>query len=190
MTEASPRARIGFERRRQMQVRGAMAAGLQANDPAVPFFLACAQYLVVSLTRLDQQDMAISDRLKARVSQSESEVHNGLAALDVRQAMARAATAAFAAEVDAHKTARLSASAFVDRVRVFADLIQGMMAPRRNPYEKYTDALFTADDWVAIADATPAAIAEEATLFANIKTLAPASADPDAMPAMHGGPPR
>lgn len=173
-----------------MQVRGALNAALQSNDPPVPFLLACAEYLTESLSRLDAQDMAISDRLKARVPRSDSEVHNGLVALDVRQAKARTATTAFAAEVAIHRTGKSSAPDFVDKVRAFAELIQSMMAPRRNPYETHTDALFTAKDWTAIADAPPQAIAREAALFAGIKALAPPGADPDAMPALHGGPPR
>jgi hypothetical protein len=183
----NPRARIGFERRRQMQVRAALMAGLKSNATAI-FLHACAEYLVDSLTRLDAQDMGISDRLKARVPRSEIEVHAGLAALDERQARARAATADFSRAVAAYRGGG-AAETFHASVRGFANLIQSMMAPRRNPYERFTDALFTADDWAAIADATPHAVAEEARLFARVKELAPPGADPDAMPALHGGPP-
>jgi hypothetical protein len=188
-----PRAVIGFERRRQMQVRAALMAGLAqpgAPGPArAAFLLACGEYLVASLTRLDAQDMAILTRLRARVPAAEAEVHEGLAALEARQAQARAATAAFAETIDRYRAGRLDAAAFEAAVRDFAALIQGMMAPRRNPYERHTDALFTAADWAAIADADPQALARETHLFAHVRAAAPAGADPEAMPALHGGPP-
>ena len=172
-----------------MQVRGALAAGLGLPDPPIEFLAACAAYLVTSLTRLDHQDMAISDRLKERVPKAEAEVHAGLTALDERQAKARTATTAFASELADYRAGRAAPAEFVGRVRKFAELIQGMMAPRRNPYEAHTDRLFTSDDWSAIADATPSAIEEEATQYAGLKASAPKGADPYTMPAFHGARP-
>ncbi|MCB2107692.1 MAG: hypothetical protein KDE14_08340 [Rhodobacteraceae bacterium] len=186
----TPRAQIGVERRRQMQIRGALMAGLKAERPDPAFLAVCSAYLVVSLTRLDFQDMEILVRLRDRVPTSETDAHNGLTTLDERQAKARAATAAFAREVERYRTGQSDAAAFVTDVRAFADLIQGMMAPRRNPYERYTNELFTDDDWAAIADATPEAVAEEKRLFAEVKSLATPEADPETMPTLHGGPPR
>lgn len=183
---------IGFERRRQMQIRGAFNAGLKTDtaDPAVVAFLqACAEYLLVSMTRLDDQDMAILMRLRARVPETVTEVHEGLATLETRQAKARDATHRFGQSVAAFKDGRIDQAAFVLHAQSFADLIQGMMAPRRNPYEAYTNELFTDADWTAIAAATPEAQATERMLFAAVKALAPPGADPEAMSSAHGRPP-
>lgn len=178
---------IGYERRRQMQVRGSLGAALKSNAD-VKFLLACAEYLLVSMSRLDAQDMAILVRLRDRVPQSETEVHDGLTALDERQAKARDGTARFGQSVAAFKDGRIDGAAFALHVRAFNDLIQGMMQPRRNPYEHYTDRLFSDEDWTAIADATPTARAEELRLFKAVRELAPAGAEPDAMASMHGRP--
>lgn len=192
--QVNPRAFLGVERRRQMQVRGALNAALakpDLNDTTLaPFLLACAEYLIVSLQRLDFQDMAISDRLIGRVPKDNREVHDGLAALSDRQAKARAATDGFAKEVQAFKSGKSTAPQFVGSVRAFAALIQVMMQPRRNPYEKYTNELFTDADWVAIGNVTPQVIAAETHMFARVRETAPPGIDPDAMPVLHGGPPR
>lgn len=95
-TDPHPRAEIGFERRRQMQVRQSLIAALEASMPGqsshAALLEAAIEYMVTSLTRLDAQDIAILVRLKTRIPKDHTDAHQGLVDLEARQARARSET--------------------------------------------------------------------------------------------------
>lgn len=192
MSEKShPRAEIGFERRRQMQVRQSLIAALEAtaaNDPTHAALLEAAiAYMITSMTRLDIQDMAILVRLKTRIPKDHADAHQGLVDLDARQAMARAETKNMAEALTAYRDGnRQDFAAFESALRHYHAVMQSMMTPRKNPYEPYTNTLFDDEDWTAIAGTTPDSLAKEKDLFAAVKAAAPDGFDPESFSGTHG----
>lgn len=192
---AHPRAEIGFERRRQMQVRQSMIAALDASPPGDPTHAALLEaaidYMITSMTRLDLQDMAILVRLKTRIPKDHADAHQGLVDLEARQAKARTATKRMANALAAYREnsengAGSNFAAFDRALRHYHNVMQSMMTPRKNPYEPYTNTLFTDEDWTAIAGTTPASLAAEKKLFEAVKATAPEGFDPESFSGTHG----
>jgi len=186
----NPLAHIGFERRRQIQVRKAFEQGLVLDadqDGGVDrFLLACAKYLVVSLDRLDKQDQMISDFLRERAAEGNAELTQQLDTLDERQVKCRAMMARFDnAQQTFRHDPREGGSAFRDRAADFVAEFNGMMAPRKNPLSPYTDKHFDMNDWAQIADWSDQAEAQEADLFAAVEREAPDGLDPNGFTAEH-----
>jgi hypothetical protein len=187
------RAEIARERRRQMQVRKAFDAGLALDggyDPVlVPFFEACADYLIASMDRLHAQDQLIHDLLSARIPSAETDAHERLATLNERQRQSRALVAEFAAAAaDLRRMGAAALGSFVPAARQFAEAFRGLMAPRRNPFFKHTDALFSDEDWVRIAGVTEESLQTEERLFSAIQRAAPDGCDPSQFTAEHLAP--
>jgi len=186
----NPLAHIGFERRRQIQVRKAFEKGLELDadqDGDVDrFLLACAKYLVVSLDRLDKQDQLISDFLRERAATGNAELTQQLDTLDERQVKCRAMMARFD---DAQQAFRRDPGAggqvFRDRAADFVAEFNGMMAPRKNPLSPYTDKHFDMSDWTEIADWSDQAETQEATLFIAVERETPDGLDPNGFTAEH-----
>ena len=147
-SDFNPLAELGRERRRQMQIRQALKGGIEhtppGNDSLTALFEACAAYMVVSMGRLDLTDMNIHDLLRDRVPRDNTEVHDGLDVLGARQEKARVEIAALAAALQAYRDSqRKDFTAFDAAVRHNHEVMSAMMTPRKNPYQKYTDELFT-----------------------------------------------
>lgn len=188
---AHPRAEIGFERRRQMQVRQSMIAALDASTPGdaghAALLEAAIDYMITSMTRLDLQDMAILVRLKTRIPKDHADAHQGLVDLEARQAKARTVTKTMADALAVYRdNARSDFAAFETALRQYHEVMQSMMTPRKNPYEAYTNTLFTDEDWTAIAGTTPESLATEKALFAAVKAAAPEGFDPESFSGTHG----
>jgi hypothetical protein len=75
--------------------------------------------------------------------------------------------------------------AFEQGARHFADKFTSLLAPRKNPFHKHTDELFTEEDWVVIAGVTEDSLGREAELFMAVQRTAPAGADPEKMTVEH-----
>ena len=186
----NPRAEIGRERRRQIQVRQAFEAGLakrvQNDTDLAVFYLACGDYIVWSMARLHDQDQLIHDLLKARLDPGLTEVHQRLAELNERQEKSRAFTGDFQQAIKALRDSGAPGQAqFEVAGRVFADLFTGLMAPRKNPFQEYTDVLFTDSDWIDIAGVSNESLAEEETLYGRVEETSPAGVDPANYTAEH-----
>jgi hypothetical protein len=181
----NPRFEIGRERRRQIQVRKALEAGLRDGNAAaelVDFFTGCGEYMVFSMDRLHAQDQMIHDLLAERIPASDRQAHQRLAELNARQARSRALMAEFRDSLERLKTSGAAGlGAFREAGSRFVRNFTGLLAPRRNPFEQYTNELFSAADWVAIAGVTDDSLAREAALFVAIQRSAPARLDPDRM---------
>ena len=187
----NPLAELGRERRRQMQVRQALKSGLEQIEPGddglAALFEACADYMVVSMGRLDLTDMNIHDLLRERVPRDNAEVHDGLDLLGKRQEKARAETATLAEALKAYRDDdRVNFSAFDTAVRHYHRVMSEMMTPRKNPYGKYTDELFTMDDWANIAQADDDTIATEHRLFDKVTASASDDLKPESFSGTHG----
>jgi len=184
----TPRAEIARERRRQMQVRKAFEAGLATPswDGRAAFCLACADYLKWSMDRLHDQDQIIHDLLSERIPAAEKDAHERLAVLNGRQQKSRELMATFMRAAEALRSAgRSGLAAFESAARQFTDTFKTLLQPRKNPFFKHTDVLFTDADWERIAGVTTASIAEEQELFGAVQKTAPAGIDPDKFPAEH-----
>lgn len=190
-SKAQSLVEIGFERRRQMQVRQVMIAALEATPPGdaghAALLEAAIEYMITSMTRLDIQDMAILIRLKTRIPKDHADAHQGLVDLEARQAKARTFTKTMADALAAYRdNNRKNHATFDTALRTYHDAMQAMMTPRKNPYEPYTNTLFTDEDWTAIAGTTPASLTKEKELFAAVKSAAPEEFDPEGFSGTHG----
>lgn len=189
--EFNPLAELGRERRRQVQVRQALKGALEQAQPGdgtlAPMLEACADYLVNSMGRLDLTDMNIHNLLKERVPQNNAEVHEALETLSIRQAKARAETAALEEALETYRRSERADFAAFDRVlRHYHAVVSELMTPRKNPFSPYTDKLFTFDDWTNIAAASAETVAAEDRLFDAITAAAPDDLKPDSFSGTHG----
>lgn len=186
-----PRAEIARERRRQMQIRKAFAAGLdpqaawQGRDRAA-FYLACADYLLLSMDRLHEQDQIIHDLLGERIPAAEGEAHERLRVLNERQDRSRELLDTFRRAAGALAASRGEGiAAFEKEARDFSAAFGSLLQPRKNPFFRHTDVLFDDADWERIAGVTPASIEEEERLFIRVQKTAPAGVDPAEFSAEH-----
>ncbi len=182
---------LGRERRRQMQVRqslqGALEQSARGDGSLAALLEACADYMVVSMSRLDLTDMNIHDLLRERVSRNNAQVHEGLELLGQRQEAARAATAVLAEALRAYRDGgRANVAALDQAIRHYHRIVSDMMTPRKNPYSKYTDELFSRDDWAHIAAASDETIATEHRLFDAVTAAAPDGLEPASFSGTHG----
>ncbi len=184
------RQEIARERRRQIQVRKAFQAGLDATDwedaAAARFYLACADYLKWSMDRLHRQDQRIHDLLRDRIPPEEKEAHERLAVLDERQERSRALMRDFEAAAEALRSAGAGGiGAFEEAAREFTAAFGSLLQARKNPFFRHTDRLFNDADWEEIAGVTAQSLADEQRLFTSVQRSAPAGVDPEKFTAEH-----
>lgn len=172
-------------------MRKAFEAGL-ALATATPgqdlagFYLACGDYLAFSMDRLHDQDQLIHDLLGERIPASEAGAHRDLATLNERQARSRALVAEFAgALVRLRRAGPEGVRAFEDHARQFAATFTSLLQPRKNPFFRHTDVLFSPVDWARIAGVTDMSLATEQRLFLAVQRTAPAGIDPEHYTAEH-----
>lgn len=186
----NPRAEIGRERRRMIQVRKAFEISLvQRDDDArdlTDFYLACGDYIVWTMARLHDQDQRIHDLLKECLDPGLTAVHEQLADLNERQEKSRAFTDKFHQAVEALRTSGAAGrSDFETAAQAFVDLFTTLMAPRKNPFQEHTDELFGDSDWIDIAGVTDESLGEELDLYGRVEASAPAGIDPSGYTAEH-----
>jgi len=187
---SNSRGAIGFERRRQIQVRKAFEAGLELPDDGrtglTDFYLASAAYIVLSMDRLHYQDQVIHDLLAERIPGDDVDAHERLAILNERQAKSRAMVETFRQAVDLlGETDPDGRDAFETAARKFAEAFTSLMAPRKNPFHAYTDELFSDEDWELVAGVTDESIEMEKNLYKAVQTSAPAGIDPETMQVVY-----
>ena len=184
---SNPRAEIGRERRRYVQVRKTFEAGLtSAEDVGSDFYLACAAYMVSSMDRLHEQDQQIHDRLAAKIPPEEKDAHERLAELQERQQKSRKLMARFAdcaKELRSADTDNLQT--FEKRAREFTEKFNALMAPRKNPFHEHTDRLFSDSDWETIAGVSKQSLATEKQLYEAVSLAAPLAIKPEEMTVEH-----
>jgi hypothetical protein len=187
---SNPRAAIGYERRRQIQIRKAFEAGLELPDAdrtdLTDFYLASGAYIVLSMDRLHYQDQVIHDLLAERISKDDQDAHGRLAVLNERQDKSRAMVEAFRQAVDDLSEAGPDGrGAFEAEAHTFTAAFISLMAPRKNPFQAYTDELFADEDWELVAGVTDEATVMETNLYKAVQTSAPAGIDPETMQVIY-----
>lgn len=181
------RAAIGYERRRQIQIRKAFEAGLDLPDEnsrsgLTDFYLASGAYIVFSMDRLHYQDQVIHDFLAERIPENDTDAHDRLAVLNERQDKSRAMVETFRQAVNVlAETGAEGREAFEAAARTFTAEFLSLMAPRKNPFHAYTDELFTNEDWELVAAVSDESIDIEKNLYIAVQTSAPAGIDPETM---------
>jgi len=178
-----PAGRVGKERQRQMQVRKAftevLERGAAVGEDLTEFYEHCGDYMVFSMDRLHWQDQVIHDLLKERLPASETEAHEALDKLQVRQGKSRAVTSKFLTAVDALKEAgSAGCKVFEAEARDIISMLGTLSQSRKNPIFKHTDDLFGVEDWEHVVDATPQAVAREDELYTLVQNTAPEGIDP------------
>lgn len=185
----SSRTEIARERRRQIQVRKSLEAGLAMSPRPQgmrPFYLAVGDYLAESMDRLHDQDQLIHDLLRERIEPAETEARNALATLETRQGRSRELMRDFTGAVSQLRSAGdTGLDAFEQAARAFVATFTSMLLPRKNPFFRHTDRLFGNEDWQRIAGVTEDSLKREREHFDSIRRLAPAGADPDGFTAEH-----
>jgi len=184
------RAAIGFERRRQIQIRKAFEAGLELSDDdradLTDFYLASGTYIVFSMDRLHYQDQVIHDLLAERISTNDVDAHSRLAVLHERQDKSRAMVETFRQAVEVlSETGPDGRNVFEAAAHTFTAAFISLMAPRKNPFEAYTNDLFSDEDWELVASVTDESIETEKNLYKAVQTSAPAGIDPETMQVVY-----
>ena len=150
------------------------------------FFLACSAYLVFSMDRLHHQDQVIHDLLKERISQEDTTAHEQLDTLNDRQQKSRELVETFQQVAKALSESGPDArAAFEQGALEFTSAFTSLMAPRKNPFQKYTDELFTDEDWQVIAAVSDESRSMETNLFSAVQVSSPEHIDPDAMTVVY-----
>ena len=187
---SNSRAAIGYERRRQIQIRKAFEAGLELPDDhradLMDFYLASGAYIVFSMDRLHYQDQVIHDLLAERIPRDDTDAHDRLAVLNERQDKSRAMVEAFRQAVDSlNETGPAGCEIFEAAAHDFTAAFTSLMAPRKNPFHSYTDELFTDDDWELVAGVTDESIEMERNLYNAVHLSAPTGIDPETMQVVY-----
>lgn len=173
-----------------MQIRAAFEAGLALRArpglELTEFFLACAAYIVFSMDRLHHQDQVIHDLLKERISTEDTTAHERLDILDDRQRRSRELVENFqtAARELGNKGPDVR-DAFEAAAIEFTSAFSSLMAPRKNPFQKYTDVLFTDEDWQLIALVSDESRSIEHNLYSAVQASSPENVDPEAMTVVY-----
>ncbi len=187
----NPLAEIGRERRRQIQIRTLFEAVLTDPGPAqsgdlTEFYIACGDYMLWSMDRLHDQDQLIHDYLKQRIPAEDTGAHQRLQELNERQGRSRVLMDEFRTVLEKLKaTGRDGLQAFEAGAKRFVAKFNSLLAPRKNPFHKYTEQLFTDEDWVVIAAVTDDSLATEQALFMAVRQTAPDGFDPDRISVEH-----
>lgn len=178
--------KLRWERRRKLQVREAFARGLEqfrgdAGDP-LPFYQACAAYLVTGQQRLIEQDLRLADLLGPRVPAAQTADHDAIAALRERLALAQRSLDEFAEATEALRRRGLGArSPFEAAAARFLDVLVNVLGARSHSLRHLTTTLFSENDWAEIVGLTPEVLTAEAAMFAAVQAAAPAGLDPALM---------
>lgn len=193
------RQQIARERRRQMQVRQALVAGL-AQPPATEaararFLLACADYLLFAMDRLYVQDQGIDSRLRQYLPPDDAAARRLLDDVAARLAASRGAVEELRQLAGRLRGAGLQAlPEFEAGIRRFTAGFEGQLRAHRNPMAEYTDRFLGEADWAGIAAVSAASESREAALFAEVRAAAPPGADPEtftsARPSAGDAPPQ
>jgi hypothetical protein len=185
----NPLETLRWERTRKLAVREAFRAGLgwypaHAGDDPLPFYRACAAYLVPAQQRLIDQDRRLADLLAPRVPADATADHAGIASLRERLAAASTSLEAFAAACDRlGREGAAARPAFEAAAAEWLDFVINVLGARSHSLRHLTTTLFSPADWAVIAGVTPAVLAAEEAAFRDVVATAPPGLAPGAAPA-------
>ena len=181
---------IRRERQRMVQVRRALARAVEGNrDQAqdlTPFYNACAAYISYAQGRVHSQDQRIADTLKAGVPADQTDDHARIDELIKRLQMSRELSVQFAsAAQELRDKGGSQQKKFEKATETFFTEVTKALGSQRNPLSDLTDKVMTPADWQRIVDVTDDIVAQEETLFDQVRGSAPAGLDPADMPIGH-----
>jgi hypothetical protein len=175
------------ERQRKLQVRETFSRGLQrfragTQDP-VPFYEACADYLVAGQRRLIDQDLRLAEMLAARVPARQTEDHAAIGALRERLDLADRSLREFAvAAEDLRRRGSAAKTAFERAADAFLEVLVNVLGKRSHSLRHLTSTLLSEGDWERIADVSEDFLRQEEEGFRAVQSSAPADLDPALMP--------
>jgi hypothetical protein len=178
MADAKLYERVAGERRRLRQVRQALtvatARGAQGDPAWVPFYIAIADYFEAAMHRLHMQDVRMGDLLRAKADMQNAANKQAMAELEERLAGNQAHLAnMLTARAALQKSAVAALSQFEGAGSAYARYIVEHMGHHPGS-TNMAQALFTADDWVYMADVSVADQQREQQLFDAVFALLPA----------------
>ncbi len=177
---------LQWERRRNLQVREAFRAGIEAwsklpGDP-IGFYLACADYLVPAQRRLIGQDLRLADLIAGRVAATQTEDHERIAGLKTRLHDSATALGAFDAAAGELRQLGFPARArFEVAARTYIDFVVNVLGARSHSLRHLTSTLLSEADWELITGSTSSLLGEESERFVRVQSTAPAGIDPAAV---------
>lgn len=191
MLDNTSRNVVQRERQRLGQVRKAFAAGIEqqqnGQDAGLEFFSACVDYIRASMDRLHAQDQRIHDLLLPHVKSSDAQMIATLENLNSRLARSRVALNDLTAARDSYRSKGKAGWAdFKAAIDRFMDVYFNVLMKGQHSTIEFQKQVFSDKDWVYTAGITEDSLTKEATLFAMVRKLAPAGADPSSFQA---GPP-
>ena len=169
--------RIGNERRRLRTARQNMLAAIEqkshGDETFVPFYIATADYIDVTMQRLHLQDIKMGDMIREKVEDMNADVEKALAELDERLDGAREHLKPFLAARDALKEKGQAAlEQFEKEGKDYSDFIVANMG-HHGATSDLSAELFSAEDWEYMAGITDEAMEREAALYDHIQETKP-----------------
>lgn len=179
------------ERMRLGQVRKSFAAGIEQQTAgqavSIEFLASCVDYIKASMDRLHDQDQRIHDILKPHVAANDNDGNAVLANLHMRLAKSREALNKLLAARDSYRAKGASGWAgFKATIDMFMDVYFNVLLKGQHSTIEMQKKIFGDKEWNDVAGVSQDALVREAALFAAVKRLAPAGADPESFKA---GPP-
>lgn len=172
------REHISNERRHLREVRQSLSAALEqgsAGDEAyLPFYIAIADYMDVSMGRLHVQDIYMGKKLSEYVSGPDETQAKGMDELHERLAGNQEHLKRFLTARDDLKTKGASAiDAFESVSRAYTNYIVSNMG-HHGASTDMAQKHFTQEDWNTMANITDESVAREKELYDNVFAAKPA----------------
>ncbi len=172
------RENISNERRHLREVRQSLSAALEqgsGGDGAyLPFYIAIADYMDVSMGRLHEQDIFMGEKLRSYVPDPDGTQTTGMDELDERLAGNQKHLKRFLAARDDLKTKGASAiDAFESVSRAYTNYITSNMGHHGGSTD-IAQQHFTDDDWNTMANVTDESLAREKELYDSVFAAKPA----------------
>ena len=172
MTQEQTHSFRGLERRRMIQIKNALAAGLESNEEPV-FISACVDYLAFNIGRFIAQGEGNLRRLAAAVPDDDEEGRGILDDIATTLEQTASALRCMVIENVDGEGSRLAAQAFVEHYN-------GTLVERKDPAQYIIRKYFSKDEyWQATDDVTPAVMEREADLYRRLVETSPAVAELD-----------
>jgi hypothetical protein len=193
--KAPARLQMERERRRLGQVRKSFAAVIEQTNagasPPLEFMCACVDYIRASLDRLHAQDQRIHDLLAPHAGTA-PDGPAVLANLNHRLAASRDALDELTRGAEKFRASGgKDWGSFGATIARFMDVYLNTLLKGHHSTMSMQEKVMGLDEWNHVAGVSNQALVVEAGLFALVKRLAPAGADPDSMAGgPPGGPPR
>lgn len=173
--------RIGNERRRLRGVRQRMAAALEAkangDENFVPFYIAAADYIDVTMQRLHEQDVKMGKMVLEKVDKVDDKVEEMMEELDRRLEGAKAHLKPFlAARDELRQKGSEALERFESAAQEYSDFIAANMGHQGSTND-IAGKLFTPADWEYMAGVTDEQQIEEQALYNQVCESMPANVE-------------